>query len=272
MSEGGYDRILLGKLDEKFSTFSGRLDQYLRSPDAAAIHAARTSFRRLQACYSVIPENLHSQESRDMMCRAKEFFRANSLIRDCDVIGARLQECPADACALLIAELLQERHQQLEISLRMAREMLPMVPPRIQVPDTVNLREALALRARRRGGRFSACLPRVLANQASSEEVHGMRKDAKKLLYLMELEECLGSMRLAISLRLFQRLAGEIHDCDITIARLQAATDIPAAVLLERTLSRSGLYQQLRGLLQDDVWDELAVIAPPWTPLPATPS
>jgi CHAD domain-containing protein len=66
--------------------------------------------------------------------------------------------------------------------------------------------------------------PVVITNLSKLEELHGLRKDCKKLRYMLELlpEENKDSLQMKKTLQRIQDILGSIHDFDFTIAHLES--------------------------------------------------
>ena len=71
---------------DRLDHFRCQLSRYLQSQDADTIHDFRTSFRRLQATYSIYPPVARSNAAVEYLQLARQLFKLNSLIRDCDIM------------------------------------------------------------------------------------------------------------------------------------------------------------------------------------------
>ena len=75
-----------GKFQDNLQKMGQRLDTYLANPeDEENVHDVRTSLRRIDTFYSLLPKNLRKR-NRKLIEKYKEFFKANSKIRDLDII------------------------------------------------------------------------------------------------------------------------------------------------------------------------------------------
>ena len=74
------------KFHQNFQRVVKRLKIYLADPNNEKnVHDVRTSLRRLDTFYSLLPKKLRKR-NRKQIEKYKEFFRANSKIRDLDII------------------------------------------------------------------------------------------------------------------------------------------------------------------------------------------
>jgi CHAD domain-containing protein len=88
----------LTSLSENLQSVNNRVSKYLKTPNAKQIHDVRTSIRRLDATYLILPKKNRTGSSlSDYVLKCKEFFKANSEIRDLDIIYERLQKYPSNA-------------------------------------------------------------------------------------------------------------------------------------------------------------------------------
>lgn len=249
----------------RLESFLGRLARYRDNPDPETIHAVRTSFRRLEACYSIFPLNRRSAQAAHFMTLAGEFFSLNSMIRDGDVMLEKLQQATAaglvdpDDFARLGSELADSRRERLAQAMELAHQ-LALLPAPLLHADQRALRKGLRTQLRRRVGRISAALPEIAADEHDSEQIHGMRKQVKKLNYLLELKVDPTRFSPMSHLKEIQTLAGEIHDCDVTLAYLsESATVIEnsAALQAAEAATRHATYQKLLHCLEQVNWHAL---------------
>src|SRR5688572_20955215 len=88
----------LTSLNDNLQRVNNRVSKYLKTPSAKQIHDVRTSIRRLDATYLLLPKKNRSGSSLSAyVLKCKEFFKVNSEIRDLDVIYEKLQKYPSNA-------------------------------------------------------------------------------------------------------------------------------------------------------------------------------
>ena len=64
-------------------------------------------------------------------------------------------------------------------------------------------------------------LPIVVSDASKVQELHSIRKTAKKLRYILEIDPDKKHQHMIDNMKSFQTLLGLIHDCDITIEFLK---------------------------------------------------
>lgn len=88
----------LTSLSENLQRVNNRVSKYLKTPNAKQIHDVRTSIRRLDATYLILPKKNRTGSSlSEYVLKCKEFFKVNSEIRDLDIIHEKLQKYPSNA-------------------------------------------------------------------------------------------------------------------------------------------------------------------------------
>lgn len=246
----------------KLDVLHDRLQRYKADPDDKAIHDVRTAIRRLDITYKALPDAARGDAVRHFHHQLKQFFRQNSQIRDGDVMAARLQRLGLPAESPLMKSLQDNRDEQVSAARALAGRLTDELPPPVwpeDVSDSDNFHATLKMLAER----FLSLLPVVLRDESKVDEVHGMRKAAKKIFYLLELDPRPASMQLIVNIRLFQKLAGDIHDCDVLVhflARHREQDPAVDAILDQEKAQRHIYYLQLCGLLGDAAWAQLAHI------------
>ena len=244
---------------ERLTKFRRQLVRYLDDPDDEAIHDLRTSIRRLESAYRVLPRPGKTDASNRYLKQARHFFRLNSVIRDCDVMMEKLQQMGQDRKSKLVSELRRTRGQELHHAMAEARKLHACPRPRLKTLQGGD--SLLNSEVHKRAMKFLSKRPIVLADEAKLEEVHAMRKDAKKLFYLLEQNERLATLKQMIDIKMFQRLTGDIHDADVTIEFLErhrkAHPEVDELLEMQRA-ERHVLYRELFGFLLDEDWEALA--------------
>ncbi len=241
--------------NEKIVEFRQHLNSFVDEQGVPELHALRTATRRLEAALRARSDIASARACRRYQRKVKRLFRRSSLLRDGDVITAKLKKLGVKKNSDLLRVLRQTRKAELPGLLNRARKLQELKLPQTDIQGEANLRQPIAKHVQR----FLDLRPAVVASEEMIEEVHEMRKDAKKLFYLLEQDEKLGSLRQLIGLKMFQRLTGEIHDADVAMAFLKRQSgSVEVADLLETlACERHLLYRKLVGLLQDEEWTQL---------------
>ena len=228
-----------------------RLKDYLKDPNENNIHDIRTAVRRLDASFGSLPNRERKKKNnRDYLTTAKHLFKINSQIRDYDIINSKLEKYTSDTVfAQLTDSLKRRRKTTLSSAVRVATALRQLPVPYLTVDDIVEkkLQRRYNKVVRRLSESIELNLPVVLANKDKIVELHEMRKDCKKLRYLIELmpnqnnkethntelediQDILGSIhnqnnkethKMITELEDIQDILGSIHDSDITIAYLK---------------------------------------------------
>jgi CHAD domain-containing protein len=189
------------------------------SPDQ--VHDLRVAVRRIQATRRLLPKDLREYpDSKRFDLALKSTIRATSQLRDLDTLIETLgtQTVPAETRISL-----QNQRSDLAATVRGATVSLAESPsPRLPSTQIRGRRISKRLRNRiRRQGRIAAALVQeVVSDESKVAELHSLRKEVKKLRYLLELADK-GSPEAAL-LTEWQESLGAIHDLDVAIVYLQA--------------------------------------------------
>ncbi|MFZ0263445.1 MAG: CHAD domain-containing protein [Nitrososphaeraceae archaeon] len=217
--------------ERNISRVNNKLDDYLIRQDEKNIHDIRTSVRRLDACYQTLPKKLRGRKQmKKFVKKSKDLFKINSQIRDFDIIteliGKNNTEHGSRNSPVLNFE--NRRAQKLEnakvIAMGLRKLSLPKVKKK-SVPKA-KLTKRFNKLISKLGGRIQLDLPLVTTDPDKVAELHELRKDCKKLRYLLELVSHDNSSGNIISkmeeeLQNMQDLLGAIHDCDATVVYLK---------------------------------------------------
>ena len=182
----------LTSLSENLQRVNNRVSKYLKTPNAKQIHDVRTSIRRLDATYLILPKKNRTGSSlSDYVLKCKEFFKVNSEIRDLDIIYEKLQKYPSNAQRNRVIETLKaSRDATLKRAKTIARSLkstdTTRIIDRIGVTEK-ELQKRYNKMISRLISRIESTFPAVLTNQAKLEELHDLRISCKKLRYLLEL-------------------------------------------------------------------------------------
>jgi CHAD domain-containing protein len=221
-----------------------RLKAYLADPENEDnIHDIRVAIRRLNSTFSLLPKKVRKRY-RPGIEKYRKFLRANSNARDCDIIAGRLATLGDHS----FADLQEKKRAELARAVKLARllEKLPCI--KLGEPDQKRTEKM----AGRLVGRIKTMLPSVLSDGSKVEELHRMRRDLRKLRYILDVvppdnkKKCMKELQKMIgknvSLEELQDLLGSIHDCDITIEYLRSKG--VKEILDKEVANRMQLYQK----------------------------
>jgi CHAD domain-containing protein len=115
----------LTRLSENLQRVDSQISKYLKAPNAKQIHDIRTSIRRLDTAFQILPKRNRSGSSfSEYVLKCKDLFDVNSEIRDLDIICEKLQKYPpSDQRNGLIETLMSTRNANLENAKAIARSI-----------------------------------------------------------------------------------------------------------------------------------------------------
>lgn len=214
------------KLQENMQKVDNRVNNYLADPNEDNIHDIRTAIRKLDASFRSLPKKVRKRTRvSNYITASKRLFKINSQIRDYDIIYGKLKKYSSDS---IYAELTRSLEKRRDTKIRKARNVaLSLKDKSPKIDEEYIPGKKLQQRFKNIVGRFSDRIelnfPIVLTNSKKVEELHEMRKDCKKLRYLLELlpDQNKEIQRMITELEEIQDMLGSIHDEDITIAYLK---------------------------------------------------
>jgi len=260
MSKSSYfDNILypidskqyLNKSERNIQRVNNKLDDYLKAPNEEHIHDIRTSIRRLRASYQSLPKSIRNKKKiKKFVAKSKELFSINSKVRDYDIIFEILSEYMSSemapkheqqqlsqssrAISNLLKTLETVRNRGLTEAKTLAVELRKLSVPKLG-DNNINIsKKKLKKRFNNVVGKLANTIeknyPVVLSSSKRLIELHEMRKDCKKLRYLLELlpidtdvknQDKDKVSQLIDELEKVQDMLGTIHDYDTTIAYIK---------------------------------------------------
>ncbi|MFY9566807.1 MAG: CHAD domain-containing protein [Nitrososphaeraceae archaeon] len=217
--------------ERNISRVSNKLDDYLTRQDEKNIHDIRTSVRRLDACYQTLPKKLRGRKQmKKFVKKSKDLFKINSQIRDFDIITELIGKNNTEHGSRnsLVLNFENRRAQKLENAkvIAMGLRKLPLPKVKKKSVPKAKLTKRFNKLISKLGDRIQLNLPLVTTDPDKVAELHELRKDCKKLRYLLELVSHDNSSGNIISkmeeeLQNMQDLLGAIHDCDATVVYLK---------------------------------------------------
>jgi CHAD domain-containing protein len=218
--------------ERNISRVSNKLDDYLKRQDEEDIHDIRTSVRRLDACYKTLPKRLRKKKQlKKFVNKSKDLFKINSQVRDFDIITELIRKINADHGNKNGVDVNFEnrRAQKLENAKAVAVGLRKLPLPKVKKNSVskAKLTKRINRLISKYGSRTQLNLPMVTTDADKVAELHELRKDCKKLRYLLELvshdnsSENTTISKMREELQTMQDLLGAIHDCDATVAYLK---------------------------------------------------
>ena len=229
-----------------------KLAKYLHDPTKENIHHMRTSLRRLEATYRSSSRGILKKKNvKAFVHRGKKLFRINSRIRDIDIILEKLtNEGKMGALELELIEspLKHERQDKLKEAKIAAFRLEKIIVSNIYGPNMINRkfkyksRKRILKIIRKLKTNIDSQIPAVISDKSKVLELHQVRKDTKKLRYVIELllisKEYEGKdnrirqtdivnpinkdiRQILAYLEKLQDILGDIHDYDITLEYLK---------------------------------------------------
>jgi len=220
----------LTKLHESIERLNSRTKAYIKNPNDKHIHDVRTSVRRFNATFLSLPKKYRTGPILLLEYNqiTNKFFKVNSKIRDYDIIVQKLNNYTQSSQRdLVIDSIKKDRQLNLEKAKTIAITLKDLGSNK--VIDKMNITEKeLQKRYNKVISSFISKIelnfPIVITNALKIEELHQLRKDCKKMRYMLELlpEENKNAMELKNIFEKIQDHLGSIHDFDITINYLQS--------------------------------------------------
>ena len=233
---------------EKQDKSKKRVDEYLKEQGEKQIHDLRTSIRRLEATYLIIPNSCKRKKTDDFVSSYKSLFKKNSSIRDYDVIILKLLKNNLSENSDIIKYVNKQKEKKLKNVLKNAKKL-----SKIKISSLKEIRQE-KINQKYDKMIFSLItkiqnfIPIVTADESKIDELHSMRKTAKKLRYVLEVDPNNSYQHVIDSMKLFQEFLGQIHDCDITLDFLKKHSkkfpELKSEILKEQEI-RSQIYKKL---------------------------
>jgi len=216
-------------------------------PSASQVHDLRVLVRRIQVMRRLLPREARgSHESARFDLALKSVMKATSQLRDIDILVETLSghkgTLPED-----VALYLRNQRSDLAVRAREATNLLAAGPVPALEPGVIRgKRISRRLRKRIRKQRSAAAdhLTSVASDESRVADLHALRKEVKKIRYLMELA---GKSPPDLSVMTeWQELLGTIHDLDVATSYLQGGKVGPSERRAISRLMRDRHAQYLR--------------------------
>lgn len=206
------------KFDKLILKSNERLEKYLADPNEENVHDVRTSIRRLDAAWKVLPKKLKGQKSTKFILLRKEFFKINSDIRDFDIIKQKLGPNSSEDIVQIIKKIDSKKQKLLKAAQKKAKaaskiDAIKIDQNKISEGKLENKFKKITLKLI---NKIEDAIPIVTSNNKKIKQLHELRKDCKKLRYLLELTNHEDSPNFINKIKEMQDILGSIRDCDIT--------------------------------------------------------
>lgn len=251
--------LLESRFQKLHSRLGKRLESFIKNPDNEKnVHDIRTSIRRMDSMFALLSKKTR-KANKNKIVRYREFFKSNSRVRDYDIIAARLAALTPDP-ARLGADLMRKRKSESGRMLSKANALRRVGSISIKGSNAKELERRTAKVVQRLGKKLCENLSISLADSSKITELHSLRKDFKRLRYILEsldkrsAEKFGRQASTALGLKLdvklleqLQDLLGELHDSDITLEYLKSSRSAIAGKLYEsESKVRDSLYSNFR--------------------------
>ena len=236
--------------DKFLKALTRRVRAYLRDPNAENVHRLRTSTRRLQAAFALLPKASRKQtKAQKAMARIKKLMKVNASVRDQDIILSKLSMYKQNPTyERLIEGLRKSRKSDLDQAKELAWSVQKNPGPRVKPRDLSEpiLQKRYDKVVRKLGSKITSELPLVREDPSKVEELHIVRRDCKQLRYVLEMGEFSRPPKPLVALRSWQDLLGTIRDHDVMTAYLRELKKSPEilSALNTETESRNNSYRK----------------------------
>ena len=225
--------VFLIKLHENLRRFDSKTNSYIKNSNEKNIHDVRTSIRRFNAAFLILPKRYRKGcLLSDYNQLANKFFKVNSEIRDMDIIQEKLNGYPQTDQRNIVIDLLKKNRQSnLEGAKTIALSLENMNSNKIL--DKMDITEKELQKRYNKllfelVSKIETNFLIVITNTLKIKELHELRKDCKKLKYILELlvkddnkNKNNPAIGLIKTLQNIQDILGSIRDYDITIDYLK---------------------------------------------------
>jgi len=236
-------------------SFEKRYDQRTRAllktaatlpdrPSPDQIHDLRVAVRRIQTMRRLMPRRVRvSADSKRYDLTLKSVLKATSQLRDMDTLVGTLESHKGNIPVELLVSLENERSDAAARAKAAVRALVDVPAPDLGASRLrgKRLSRRLRKRARKQSRDASALLTAVLSDESKVEELHSLRKEVKKMRYLLELADK-APARIS-SLTKWQEALGSIHDLDVAVSYLEGAdASLNRRAILELQRARHSNY------------------------------
>lgn len=206
---------------EKQEKSKKRLEEFLEFPGEEQIHDFRTSFRRLETVYLIFPNSFKRKKTDAFISSYKFLFKKTSPLRDYDIFIKKILENGMQENSEPVKYFTLKKEKKIEDALAKAKKLNKLKISAIRKGNFEKITPRYEKIVSSLVQKLQDYIPIVISDESKIEELHSMRKIAKKLRYLLEVEPNNSYLNLINKMKIFQEFLGDIHDCDITINLLK---------------------------------------------------
>ena len=249
-----HDDIFLKIFEEKQQKSKTKLNNYIKKQGDEQTHDLRTSIRRLEATYLIIPKSYKTRKSDKFVKSYKKFFQLNSKIRDFDVIIDKFTKCGFTKDSKIIQYLRQQKQKNLKQTVKEAKKLSKIKIVKLESLDSGKILKKYEKKIIFLIDSIQHLMTIVISNESKIAELHSMRKLGKKLRYVFEIDPNNSYQHMIDNMKTFQNLLGSIHDCDICIdfieKRSKKFPELKPVLIYQKNM-RNKIYKQLKINLSD---------------------
>lgn len=253
------DRFLTPKsfAEQLLSTskrLSSKVDSLISDPSAENVHDTRTTIRRAQALFRLLPKNLRRKgKAARFLKSSKRVFRATSQIRDIDVTEVKLKQFETYTGFPEFFGLQKEKRVSLLRSGTKSFQTLKRTTiPRFKLSQISDSK--LSRRENKVVGKLQVQLKSqvaIILGNPTEEQLHDFRKACKMLRYTLEVDSRKNKEGLAL-LKKMQEIFGTLLDNYTSLRYLSesslgnSAKPIVEKLTSENEAARAALEQMLK--------------------------
>ncbi len=245
-----FEEIFLEK--QEFSR--RKLEEYIAEPGETQIHEFRKSVRRLESAYLIFPKSYKKKKLDRLVSSYKSLFQKSNIIRDYDIIYNKLLEFGLKENSEPLKFIQKQRSKNLKTALKFAKKISNLKISKIKKSNPEKFEKKYDKTISQLISKIQEFIPIVASDESKVDELHSMRKTAKKLRYILEIKSNSHYQRFIGNMKAFQERLGKIHDCDMTICFLKKYkkkfSELEPLIVKEQEF-RTQIYQQLAKTLSE---------------------
>jgi CHAD domain-containing protein len=212
-------------------------------PGVEEIHDLRTAIRRFRVASGLLPKSLRKeQRAVEYISACRRLFKATTRTRDMDIIGERIAAYSDGGVQAEFSRLTAKRRAADIRTIQMHGKSLRLICPPAISSGRINRKKLNRRVDRILKGLTASCddrLREVAGDMDNTEALHALRKNVKRLRYVLELFP--ENRKIAGKLKNFtewQRVLGSIRDIDITIDYLDRENVVSGADRIRKKAMR----------------------------------
>lgn len=221
--------LFVGEYEKLADRVGEALRKYLGDPNEENTRNVRSSVRRIDTAIWIIPKKSRSKSLRQRHERSRKVLSLTSNVRDNDIIRARLSGRLSDATVdLLLKNMAEEREEHAVDSMKAAWKLFENKGQKLSKKEVPHISQWAKKALEGLDEQIRDELPVVVKSEGRIDELHSLRKHAKRFRYALELvPETRRSSKVIEGLREWQDVLGKIRDSDVVIEYLSRARPSP---------------------------------------------